>query len=44
MRRTLPRVLGGRRWLVARLRQRPMLPVETLKRRLGAGEDLLVLD
>ena len=31
--------------LVARLRQRPMLPVEDLKRRLDAGEEhLLVLD
>jgi len=30
--------------LVARLRQRPMLAVTELKRRLDAGEDLLVLD
>lgn len=30
--------------LVSRLRQRPMLEVEELKRRLDAGEDLLVLD
>jgi uncharacterized membrane protein YdjX (TVP38/TMEM64 family)/rhodanese-related sulfurtransferase len=30
--------------LVARLRRGPMLPVEALKRRLDAGEDLLVLD
>ncbi len=30
--------------LVGRLRQGPMLPVEDLKRRLDAGEDLLLLD
>jgi uncharacterized membrane protein YdjX (TVP38/TMEM64 family) len=30
--------------LVARLRQRPILPVTELKRRLDAGEDLLLLD
>lgn len=30
--------------LVARLRQRPMLPAEALKRCLDAGEDLLLLD
>jgi uncharacterized membrane protein YdjX (TVP38/TMEM64 family)/rhodanese-related sulfurtransferase len=30
--------------LVARLRQRPMLPITELKRRLDAGEDLLLLD
>jgi uncharacterized membrane protein YdjX (TVP38/TMEM64 family) len=30
--------------LVARLRQRPMLPITELKRRLDGGEDLLLLD
>lgn len=30
--------------LIARLRERPMLEVEELKRRLDAGEDLLVVD
>ena len=30
--------------LVARLRQRPVLAVEALKRRLDAGEDILLLD
>lgn len=33
----LPRLIG-------KLREQPMLEVEELKRRLGAGEDLLVLD
>lgn len=33
----LPRLIG-------KLRQRPMLAIETLKQRLDAGEDLLVLD
>ncbi len=33
----LPRLIGG-------LRRRPMLPITELKRRLDAGEDLLVLD
>jgi len=30
--------------LVARLRQRPMVPITELKRRLDSGEDLLLLD